>query len=102
MIFKYMLKGHVVENNRKVESWLVQVFSDQTEAKNVSRKLKEYLRTQNYSPIIKVDPVFPGCIDGDPVNGLRRIFWDVEKIEWSDACEGVMGHGTGERKGMQI
>ena len=100
--YKYQLKGHVAMNNRSCASWPVHMFDDQIEAKRMARELKEHLRTQDYARIITVDPEFTKRIDGDPVNGQMRIYWDVIKIEWSYAPDGVMGHGTGERKGMQI
>lgn len=100
--FKYALKGHVAENNLKVETWLVHVFSDEANAKSVARMLKGHLLDIDYPEVAAHDPDFHKHLDGDPVNGLCRIFWDVERVEWSDTCDGVMGHGTGERKGMQI
>ncbi len=101
-IFKYTLKGHVSVNNHKVESWLVHVFNAEDTATCVVRILKNYLLEGNHKGIRDHDPEFRNHLDGDPVNGSHRIFWDVTKIEWADTCDGVMGHGTGERKGMQI
>ena len=102
MIFKYALKGHVAENNRVMDTWLVRVFDDQANAKNVVQLLGNYLLESNYKGIRVHDPECMNRLDGDPVNGRVRIFWDVIKIEWPDTCDGVMGHGTGQRKGMQI